>query len=891
MHAYAVEPVSNQTRRALDAVMRWRFSQSRESVSMTVTVAFDGTDRSSYATVVIASWMLADGVPAAADSPPPPLRLLFDNNAALDLPPTFGIPSSEVMNAAGDYVFIAGGGTAVFLRRAGDSTLTRLLQWGDELPDITAGRCESISATNLSWSGPLVVLRADYMDGGATKDALLLYDLDTGELSKLVASSDIAPDTGGSVYGRGLRIVGTNDNGDVAFAAPLRPLGTPMSLPDRNTIFMAPADSGEIVRVVGWGDSVPERAATFDQISPLGLNNNGEILFRASIVGDTGGNGYFVATTTGVRKVVATGDPARIGTFGPAMSASGVRMNQNGQVVFANNNAVYVSDPDTGLTLLFEPGDPLPEPLEEGTVTGLTLWSTGFADTGEIAFTVFLDGIYDVGTAVLRYTPGVPEGSLQVVAQRGQPAAGEYLGGFYNVSLNNDGDVSFYGVMKWPYTVPNGFFIKPAGEDEIVVPVHTLEAAPSPIGGTHVLNGSAGLRPDGSLYFESEIAGGSAAYATFLWIPGSGTSALMTTADPIPAGSRVSFRNLFMGGAGHYTMFTARRTGGGNTLWVLDSQTGARTRIVADGDPVPGLEGARIAVTSSYNQWLTIDGHAAFPAWVFGRNGNGIFYWLPDSGIHLLAGPGSHEAASDFYFATCTTPSLLARPFNDNRVVFRGTTPDGRTGLFVTNGDSMSKIAVSGESAPGGGTFVQNSMSYYYINGPGQVAFLSGTTGTSSTAGIFIGGKDIDPVKVVALGDAAPGGGTFAAFTTAGPADSTTSARCSSSRRWKTARAGCSSARRTAPSSRWRRVAARPRAAACTRSTRPRRTPAPTGAATSSSRRRSPAGTPTPGSSCAAPTRAPSKRLRSRATRRPAPRGPLPPSRRPSTTSRVRRRR
>jgi hypothetical protein len=48
MHAYAVEPVSDLTRRALDAVMRWRFSQSRDPVSMTVTVAFDGTERSSY---------------------------------------------------------------------------------------------------------------------------------------------------------------------------------------------------------------------------------------------------------------------------------------------------------------------------------------------------------------------------------------------------------------------------------------------------------------------------------------------------------------------------------------------------------------------------------------------------------------------------------------------------------------------------------------------------------------------------------------------------------------------------------------------------------------------------------------------------------------------------
>jgi hypothetical protein len=45
-HAYALEPVSNLTRRALDAVMRWQYPQSSEPVSMMVYVPFDGTGRS-----------------------------------------------------------------------------------------------------------------------------------------------------------------------------------------------------------------------------------------------------------------------------------------------------------------------------------------------------------------------------------------------------------------------------------------------------------------------------------------------------------------------------------------------------------------------------------------------------------------------------------------------------------------------------------------------------------------------------------------------------------------------------------------------------------------------------------------------------------------------------
>jgi hypothetical protein len=80
----------------------------------------------------------------------------------------------------------------------------------------------------------------------------------------------------------------------------------------------------------------------------------------------------------------------------------------------------------------------------------------------------------------------------------------------------------------------------------------------------------------------------------------------------------------------------------------------------------------------------------------------------------------------------------------------------------------ITKVVLAGDPTPIGGISPTNSMNYYYINGPGQVAFLSSTT--AGKTGIFIGSAGTTPVKVVATGDPAPGGGTFSSFVAQSPA-------------------------------------------------------------------------------------------------------------------------
>jgi hypothetical protein len=76
----------------------------------------------------------------------------------------------------------------------------------------------------------------------------------------------------------------------------------------------------------------------------------------------------------------------------------------------------------------------------------------------------------------------------------------------------------------------------------------------------------------------------------------------------------------------------------------------------------------------------------------------------------------------------------------------------------------IQRVATAGQSAPGGGTFERFSVESLPIvapvNAKGQIAFFATVLRGPAPEGIFLAtGRRI--VKVVAEGDAAPGGGTL----------------------------------------------------------------------------------------------------------------------------------
>jgi hypothetical protein len=83
--------------------------------------------------------------------------------------------------------------------------------------------------------------------------------------------------------------------------------------------------------------------------------------------------------------------------------------------------------------------------------------------------------------------------------------------------------------------------------------------------------------------------------------------------------------------------------------------------------------------------------------------------------------------------------------------------------MFAGPPGSLQKVAQLGSAAPSGGNY--NDFSYAFINASGQVEFLAGLSG-SSTSGIFVGNPG--SIQVAALqGTAAPAGGNYSTFGTA----------------------------------------------------------------------------------------------------------------------------
>ena len=273
------------------------------------------------------------------------------------------------------------------------------------------------------------------------------------------------------------------------------------------------------------------------------------------------------------------------------------------------------------------------------------------------------------------------------------------------------------------------------------------------------------LLANGSLYYESNILGGAPTYAAFL-AAATGTQVLVTDADPLPAGANVVLRTFFPSGAGTYVGFSGRRAGGLDAFMVHNVATGVTSTVVKPGDPSPLPGGAPFTSMGGSAVFLNANGQVVFSGTVAGVTH--LFVWSAAGGVQKLVGPGDPVPGTALTFTACTLPGYLFSQINAaGQVAFKGTYTGG-TGLFVAAaGIAPVKVVATGDDAPTGGAFT-STFGNFLINDAEQVAF-SATTSTGTVA-LFVASPGSPPVKVVATDDAAPGGGTFSAFTSPAPA-------------------------------------------------------------------------------------------------------------------------
>lgn len=227
---------------------------------------------------------------------------------------------------------------------------------------------------------------------------------------------------------------------------------------------------------------------------------------------------------------------------------------------------------------------------------------------------------------------------------------------------------------------------------------------------------------------------------------------------PAPGGG--TFQSGFRSprvGPGPEVAFFANLSGGAEGLFVWEA--GGLHAVARSGDSAPGSGGGSFSAFGPHD--LGSDGSVVFVSDLQGGSAaRGLFR---DQGGTLsalvLAGdtaPGTGGAQfTDF---------LTAAAGEAGRVLFTASVSlvPPLEGVFLWAGGGAQKLALSGEPAPGGGTFSTDfspSMLACDIGGGSDAFFVAPLTGATSPGGLFQhDGSGLS--ALVLVGDPAPGGGT-----------------------------------------------------------------------------------------------------------------------------------
>jgi hypothetical protein len=204
----------------------------------------------------------------------------------------------------------------------------------------------------------------------------------------------------------------------------------------------------------------------------------------------------------------------------------------------------------------------------------------------------------------------------------------------------------------------------------------------------------------------------------------------------------------------------------GVALPVLGDEAARFRRVAATGDPAPGggafdrFGAESMPIVAPVNA----RGDVAFFA-TLSRGGadEALFLWSrgrvttvaregdPVAGVGRLSGFGKHPI-----------PALR----DDGAVVFAAALTGGRAveGIFAAHNGRVRSVAVSGAAAPGMSSGVLASLDAPAVNAGGDVAFLATVRrGRETLEAVFVSVRG-QLQKIVAQGDPAPAGGSFAAF-------------------------------------------------------------------------------------------------------------------------------
>lgn len=239
-------------------------------------------------------------------------------------------------------------------------------------------------------------------------------------------------------------------------------------------------------------------------------------------------------------------------------------------------------------------------------------------------------------------------------------------------------------------------------------------------------------------------------------------AAIATSGDPAPGagGSFDVFYGVFEPNASGEVTFTSSVSGGTATYGVFRASP-AHEALALEGDAAPGTGGGSFDYVIGLS--MNAAGDVLFAGSSFVAPLFQGFFVGGDAGVAPLffAGepaPGTGGGSiSDFSSAALD---------DLGRVVFTGVVSGGSvaSGLFRWDAGTLAALVLEGEPAPGtGGGSFSGFLGEVATNAAGEVAFYASVAGGSATEGIFRDSGS-GTTAVAVSGDPAPGGGSFTSF-------------------------------------------------------------------------------------------------------------------------------
>lgn len=671
----------------------------------------------------------------------------------------YGIPdtfhgATPTRAGNGSITFIAGAFTGVF-RWDGLFGIRRIIQLNDDLPGFRNSVATRFSNLVGNERGHSAFLASFSQKGEGGRAGVFLSDGLT--IRKVAASDEPAPGAGGYSF-QNFSAVAINDNDQVAFLAAVHPTGL-----GPQGIFLGSPGSAPL-RIAFNRDPAPGAGSgVYGGLQLLGINAAGQVAYLAGINGGTISYGLYLGSASGSTLIAASGSavPGIAGaTFSLRSTAASYSLNSEGKVAFQSDVAgggntsqgIWIGSAQTTPVKVATDSDSTPA----GGVFG-PMVLRGYSDAGKVLFDSQPAG---AGTTHALYLKDAAAAATVVFA-RGQsrPGGAGTFDTTQTALVNASGTVAFLASLTGP--APYGWFMRTGTNAATAVAV---EGEPAPSGGRYGLGGrlTAGiLNAAGQLVYTADLLGVNEE-AVFLWTAGRGSRTVVTSMEHVPRGDSEALLSYFGGGVMaslDHLYFIAGRGGARVGIYSKPLAASAPVReIVSDGALFPGggkIHSMGLPQVNLRNevagQALLIVGAASYPA-------RAVYVHTPSAGLRKVAMTG--EAAPGGGSFTSFSSII---PINNRGLVAFYASVSGNAanprGIFAgTPGGPISAIARAGDSSPIGGTFTTFTQPLY-INDAGQVAFRAVVQdGPAQRTILCVGRVGAAPVKVVAQGDVLPGG-------------------------------------------------------------------------------------------------------------------------------------